>query len=234
MSDEFNEDMGDVQDSFDTSASEMSSEVEDTTSEDIELDEECYGHGGDDMDTYDSYASYPESHFSETDEQYMDEHAEATEATNERAQRELEEFQRLQDEEAELEEAEAETEQIESEAEQEALELEEQDTETQHQTEMVEEEQKEQERIAFENISDDELREKYEGIRAHDAALGDQYTKYDEQIAELSRDKSYYSESEWNNYIDEKIKAQDDVSSRRYQIQSEMRAMESEIDRRKE
>ena len=97
----------------------------------------------------------------------------------------------------------------------------------------MEAEQKKQERIEFENMSDEELREKYEGIRAHDAALGDQYTKYDEQIAELSRDKSYYSENEWNNYIDEKIKAQDDVSSRRYQIQSEMRAMESEMDRRK-
>ena len=70
------------------------------------------------METYDTYASYPESHFSETDDRYMDEHAEATEKTNERARRELEEFQRMQDEEAELEEAEVQR-QAEMEAEQE-------------------------------------------------------------------------------------------------------------------
>ena len=80
--------------------------------------DKCYGHGGDNMETYDTYASYPESHFSETDDRYMDEHAEATEKTNERARRELEEFQRMQDEEAELEEAEVQR-QAEMEAEQE-------------------------------------------------------------------------------------------------------------------
>ena len=68
-----------------------------------EVNEECYGHGGDDMITYDPYASYPESHFSETDERYMDEQAEMTEAINQKALRELKEFQRLQDEEAEME-----------------------------------------------------------------------------------------------------------------------------------
>ena len=61
--------------------------------------DDCYGHGGDDMTTYDPYASYPESHYSETDERYMDEQSEMTEATNQRALRELNEFQRLQDEE---------------------------------------------------------------------------------------------------------------------------------------
>lgn len=68
-----------------------------------EENEECYGHGGDGMTTYDPYASYPESHFPETDERYMDEQAEMTEATNQKALRELAEFQRLQDEEAEQE-----------------------------------------------------------------------------------------------------------------------------------
>ena len=85
----------------------------------------------------------------------------------------------------------------------------------------------------FEELSDDELREKYEGVKAHDAALGDQYIKYNEQVGQLSSDRPYYPEKEWNSYMDEKIKAQDDVSTRRYQIQSEMRAIEKELDRRK-
>ena len=101
-----------------------------------EENEECYGHGGDDMTTYDPYASYPESHFSETDERYMDEQAEMTEATNQKALRELDEFQRLQDEEAE-QEAEAQR-QAEMEAEQEA--------EAQRQTEMEKELEKKQEK----------------------------------------------------------------------------------------
>ena len=90
---------------------------EDADDSEVE-DDKCYGNGGDNMETYDPYASYPESHFSETDDRYMDEHAEATEKTNERARRELEEFQRMQDEEAELEEAEVQR-QAEMEAEQE-------------------------------------------------------------------------------------------------------------------
>ena len=100
--------------------------------------EECYGHGGDDMTTYDPYASYPESHFSETDERYMDEQAEMTEATNQKALRELDEFQRLQNEEAE-QEAEA-LRQAEMEAEQEA--------EAQRQAEMEAEQEAEAQRQA--------------------------------------------------------------------------------------
>lgn len=85
----------------------------------------------------------------------------------------------------------------------------------------------------LEKLSDDELRDKYEGVKAHDVALGEQYKKYDEQIGQLSNDKPYYSEKEWNSYIDEKIKAQADVSTRHYQVQSEMRAIEKELGRRK-
>lgn len=94
-------------------------------------------------------------------------------------------------------------------------------------------EQAEKEEAKYENLSDEELREKYEGVRAHDAALGDQYVKYDEQIGQISRDKAYYSSKEWNVYMDEKIKAQNVVSTRRYQIQSEMRALEKELNKRK-
>lgn len=94
-------------------------------------------------------------------------------------------------------------------------------------------EQTDKEEQNFEKMSDVDLRERYEGVRVHDAALGDQYVKYAEQIGQLSRDKPYYSEKEWNSYMDEKIKAQDDVSTRRYQIQSEMCAIEREFDRRK-
>ena len=117
-----------------------------------EENEECYGHGGDDMTTYDPYASYPESHFSETDERYMDEQAEMTEATNQKALRELDEFQRLQDEEAE-QEAEAQR-QAEMEAEQEAkaqrqAEMEaEQEAEAQRQAEMEAEQEAEAQRQA--------------------------------------------------------------------------------------
>ena len=94
-------------------------------------------------------------------------------------------------------------------------------------------EQTDKEEPNFEKMSDDELSEQYEGVKAHDAALGDQYIKYAEQIGQLSSDKPYYSEKEWNSYMDEKIKAQDNVSTRRYQIQSEMRTIEKELDRRK-
>ena len=92
-----------------------------------------------------------------------------------------------------------------------------------------------QEDVSFDlgNASDDELYNKYERVRALDIALGEQYVKYDEQIGQISSDKPYYSEKEWNNYMNEKIKAQDEVSARRYQIQSAMRAIEKEIDRRK-
>lgn len=86
----------------------------------------------------------------------------------------------------------------------------------------------------LENLSLDELEKKYNDVYTHNIALGDQYTKYDKQIAEISSDKAYYSsEKEWNSYIDEKISAQNDVSARRNQIQSEMRKLEIEIDKRK-
>lgn len=92
----------------------------------------------------------------------------------------------------------------------------------------------EQNETNFENLSYEELVEKYKGNCAHDIALGDQYSLYDKQISEISRDKAYYSsEKEWNSYIDEKINAQNDVSVRRSQIQSEMRRLEIEMDRRK-
>lgn len=65
---------------------------------------ECFGHGGDNMPTYDSYASNPESHFSDVDGNYMYEPAEETEKTNLKARRELEELTQIQEEEAELEE----------------------------------------------------------------------------------------------------------------------------------
>ena len=106
----------------------------------------------------------------------------------------------------------------------------EQEAEAQRQAEM----KAEQNETNLENLSYDELVEKYNDTRTHDTALGDQYVKYDQQIAEISRDKAYYSsEKEWNSYIDEKISAQNDVSARRNQIQSEMRELEREMDRRK-
>ena len=52
-----------------------------------------YGNAG-----LDPYASYPESHFVEYSDQYMDDNAEATENTNARARRELQGFTRLQEE----------------------------------------------------------------------------------------------------------------------------------------
>ena len=42
------------------------------------------------------FASYPDSHFVETDDRFMDEQAELTAETNERARRELKEFERIQ------------------------------------------------------------------------------------------------------------------------------------------
>ena len=94
-------------------------------------------------------------------------------------------------------------------------------------------EQTDNEEPIFEKLSDDELREQYESVKAHDAALGDQYVKYAKQIGQLNNDRPYYTEKEWNGYIDEKINAQNDVSYRRCQIQSEMRAMENEISKRR-
>ena len=94
-------------------------------------------------------------------------------------------------------------------------------------------EQTDKEEPNLEKMPDNELREKYEDVKAHDVALGEQYVKYSEQIGQLSRDKPYYPKKQWNSYMDEKIKAQDDVSTRRYQIQSEMRAIEKELNRRK-
>lgn len=92
----------------------------------------------------------------------------------------------------------------------------------------------EQNETNLENLSLDELEKKYNDVYTHNIALGDQYTKYDKQIAEISSDKAYYSsEKEWNSYIDEKESAQNDVSARRNQIQSEMRKLEIEMDKRK-
>lgn len=64
---------------------------------------ECYGHGGDDAPTYDWAASYPESHYVPTDDQYQYKESEDTYATNQRALRELREFERLQEEDSEYE-----------------------------------------------------------------------------------------------------------------------------------
>lgn len=92
----------------------------------------------------------------------------------------------------------------------------------------------EQNETLLENMSYDELKNKYNDVCTHNTALGDQYVKYDQQIAEISRNKTYYSsEKEWNCYIDEKNSAQNDVSARRNQIQSEMRKLEKEMDKRK-
>ena len=55
-----------------------------------------YGNAGSDP-----YASYPESHYSETSDLYMNEQEEMTAATNDRARRELEGFNRFQKEEQE-------------------------------------------------------------------------------------------------------------------------------------
>ena len=86
---------------------------------------------------------------------------------------------------------------------------------------------------SLQDISDEELKRKYEDVRIHHTALGREYAKYGEQIGQISRDKPYYSDKEWNDYMDEKIKAQDEVSTRRRQIESEMLAIEKELDRRK-
>lgn len=92
----------------------------------------------------------------------------------------------------------------------------------------------EQDETNLENLPLDELEKKYNDVYTHNIALGDQYAKYEEQIAEISRNKAYYSsEKEWNSYIDEKINAQNDVSDRRNQILSEMRRLETEMDKRK-
>ena len=92
----------------------------------------------------------------------------------------------------------------------------------------------EQDETNLENLSLDELEKKYNDVYTHNIALGNQYAKYEAQIAEISRDKAYYSsEKEWDSYIDEKISAQNDVSARHSQIQSEMRKLEIEMDRRK-
>lgn len=91
----------------------------------------------------------------------------------------------------------------------------------------------EQNYINYEEKSYEELVEEYSNVCSHDAVLGEQYVKYDKQIAEIYRDKYYYSsEKEWNDYIDEKILAQNEVSTRRNQIQSEMRKLETEMDKK--
>ncbi len=93
-------------------------EEEEAQDEEERANQDCYGHGGTDMSSYDSYATYPESHFAETDARYLDEESEMTEATNQKALRELEEFQRLEAEQAEAErQAEYEAEQAEADAE---------------------------------------------------------------------------------------------------------------------
>lgn len=72
--------------------------------DDSTIGEEWFGHGGTEMPSYDWSANYSESHFCETDERYMDKESEDTEATNQRALRELEEFNRILEEEADEEE----------------------------------------------------------------------------------------------------------------------------------
>lgn len=85
----------------------------------------------------------------------------------------------------------------------------------------------------YDNMPEDELKKLYEDKRVHDWALGKEFVKYDKQISQISSDKAYYSEKEFNSYINEKIDAQDQVSKRRYQIQSEMRTIEKIIDNRR-
>lgn len=85
----------------------------------------------------------------------------------------------------------------------------------------------------YENLSDEELKAKYEEDTLQSEALKDAYSMYDEQIGQLSSEKSYYEdEDEWNSYMDEKIKAQNDVVTRQYEIKGEVNEIEREMDRR--
>jgi len=87
----------------------------------------------------------------------------------------------------------------------------------------------------YENLSDEELKAKYEEDTLQSEALKDAYSMCDEQIGQLSSEKSYYEdEDEWNSYMDEKIKAQNDVVTRQYEIKDEVNEIEREMDRRKD
>lgn len=79
-------------------------EADDFVEEESVYDKEWFGHGGTEAPSKDTFASYPESHFCETDDRYMDESQEITEATNQRALRELREYDMLQEQEKEEEE----------------------------------------------------------------------------------------------------------------------------------
>ena len=86
----------------------------------------------------------------------------------------------------------------------------------------------------YDNLSDEELAAKYNDATEMNEILREQYGKYGEQIAEIGGNKKYYStEKEWNSYMDEKINAQNEVVSRQYQVQREMRAYEAEMNKRK-
>ena len=92
----------------------------------------------------------------------------------------------------------------------------------------------EQGEVNYDNLSDEELAAKYNEVTSQNQILGEQYGKYGEQIAEIGANKkSYRSEQDWNSHMDEKINAQNDVVSRRYQVQREMRAMEAEMNKRR-
>lgn len=85
----------------------------------------------------------------------------------------------------------------------------------------------------YANMSDEELRAKYEEDTLQSEALKDAYSTYDEQIGQLSSEKSYYEdEDEWNGYMDEKINAQNDVVTRQYEIKDEVNEIEREMNRR--
>ena len=92
----------------------------------------------------------------------------------------------------------------------------------------------EQGEVNYDNLSDEELAAKYNEVTSRNQILGEQYGKYGEQIAEIGGNKKYYrNEQDWNSHMDEKINAQNDVVSRRYQVQREMRAMEAEMNKRR-
>ena len=173
---------------------------------------DCYGHGGDDMTTYDPYASYPESHFSETDDQYMDEQAEDTERTNARARRELNYFQRMLDEDAELEEEEEMQRQAELEEEREAeaqrqAEIEaEQEAEARRQAEMEAEQnaeaRRQEEMEQAQKEAEEEARRQAEMNAEQNAEAQRQAEMEAKQRADLEADVKAQSEILNKKYID--------------------------------
>lgn len=64
--------------------------------------------------------------------------------------------------------------------------------------------------------------ENYEDYTNNETALKFQYEKYGRQIDQLSRDRAYFSENEWNSYMDDKIQAQNDVVKRLYDVRTDM------------